>query len=305
MSYYVKGYLPPEFIKNEDDVKYYQRALGVKVDGIWGRRTQAAYDNWLSANSNNSGNGNSGKQSGYSWPKELPDSAEDWEIMSGYIREYLERSMRPMADAAIEAREKAAHANNAETDADAAARGMLGSTFVSSVKSRENSSAQTDIAGIEASYMSAVADKLYDALFAIQKQVLDERHYKYQAELDREKMDLEREKMERQYSSSSSRSRSASGSSETEYADDEFSDLVVPDLTYEQCSEMVDLLGDEALDLFYSDTDYWRRCRAELRAALGEDGFMSLYNEYMAKNVKGGTPTAHGSSKNKNREMIA
>ena len=43
-NYYVKGYTPPAGIKSTEDVKRKQKELGVKVDGIWGPNTQAAYD---------------------------------------------------------------------------------------------------------------------------------------------------------------------------------------------------------------------------------------------------------------------
>lgn len=42
-NYYQSGYMPPAGIRNASDVKRKQKELGVKVDGIWGPETQAAY----------------------------------------------------------------------------------------------------------------------------------------------------------------------------------------------------------------------------------------------------------------------
>lgn len=42
--YYTKGYKPPKGITSASQVKAYQRSLGVKSDGIWGEKTQKAYE---------------------------------------------------------------------------------------------------------------------------------------------------------------------------------------------------------------------------------------------------------------------
>ena len=39
MKYYVDGYTPPEDVMSYEDVKRYQKLLGVEVDGIWGKKT--------------------------------------------------------------------------------------------------------------------------------------------------------------------------------------------------------------------------------------------------------------------------
>ncbi|MDO5112048.1 MAG: peptidoglycan-binding domain-containing protein [Clostridia bacterium] len=43
-TYYMNDYKPPKDIDSIEKVKDYQKRLGVKADGIWGPKTQSAYD---------------------------------------------------------------------------------------------------------------------------------------------------------------------------------------------------------------------------------------------------------------------
>ena len=45
-NYYLSGYSTPDGVESREDVKQYQRMLGVTADGIWGPVTQAAYRNY-------------------------------------------------------------------------------------------------------------------------------------------------------------------------------------------------------------------------------------------------------------------
>lgn len=61
----------------------------------------------------------------------------------------------------------------AELDADAVARGMGSSTFVSSMKAREQSKAESDIAYLESEYAALLAERIFDALLNYEKMALD------------------------------------------------------------------------------------------------------------------------------------
>lgn len=43
-DYFLKGYTPPATVTNRDQVRQLQQQLGVTADGIWGPKTQAAYN---------------------------------------------------------------------------------------------------------------------------------------------------------------------------------------------------------------------------------------------------------------------
>ncbi len=80
----------------------------------------------------------------------------------------LESFLRPAIDAAIAGRERQARANMAELDADAYARGMGGSSYLSSVKAREQDAAASDVIALEGKYSAAMGEYLYKALAAMQ-----------------------------------------------------------------------------------------------------------------------------------------
>lgn len=81
----------------------------------------------------------------------------------------FESFLRPAIDAAIAQRQKTGRANKAELDADAYARGMGGSSYLSSMKARENANAAADIMALEGKYSASMAEYLYKAIETMQK----------------------------------------------------------------------------------------------------------------------------------------
>ena len=81
----------------------------------------------------------------------------------------FESFLRPSIDAAIAQRQRTGRANKAELDADAYARGMGGSSYISSMKARENANAAADISALEGKYSASMAEYLYKALETMQK----------------------------------------------------------------------------------------------------------------------------------------
>ena len=51
-SYSLAGYTPPAGVDSRQKVKEYQTRLGVAADGIWGPKTQAAYEASLTGGRN-------------------------------------------------------------------------------------------------------------------------------------------------------------------------------------------------------------------------------------------------------------
>lgn len=80
------------------------------------------------------------------------------------LKELLSGSLRPAYDEAIEARRERTRAYNAALDADAWARGMGQSTYVTDAKRRNYGDEGRDLSALEASYSAVLADKLLDAL---------------------------------------------------------------------------------------------------------------------------------------------
>lgn len=86
----------------------------------------------------------------------------DGETLSSQIALWL----RPAYEQSIDERERRTERDNAELDADAIARGMGGSTYVTDVKNRNFLDEAEDIAYIETEYGAALAKHLFDALEA-------------------------------------------------------------------------------------------------------------------------------------------
>ena len=171
-NYYVSGYTPPAGYTNSDSVRQLQQALNaqganLKVDGIYGPKTHAAYS---SGNATTGGGTVSYLPQQYkNYVSELqallkpntisytPTSKEDYASV-------IQQALRPGYDLAISQRKDATKTNKAEIDADAAARGMGASTWVTDVKDRQSRYEADDISTLESQYAAAYASQLMDAL---------------------------------------------------------------------------------------------------------------------------------------------
>ena len=143
-SYYVTGYEPPAGITNSAQVRALQQQLGVKADGMWGPQSDAAYK---------SANGSAIPQSYKNYLSEFQSLLQAPTVSySGPSQAEIEASLRPTYDLAIKGRQQQTATNKANIDADAAARGMGSSTWVTDVKNRQQNYEADDIAGLEASY---------------------------------------------------------------------------------------------------------------------------------------------------------
>ncbi|MCR5809083.1 MAG: hypothetical protein K6G56_05925 [Clostridiales bacterium] len=80
----------------------------------------------------------------------------------------FESFLRPSIEAAIRARRRSGKANMAELDADAYARGMGASTYLSSIKAREQDAVESDVTGLEGRYSASMAEYLYKAVSSMQ-----------------------------------------------------------------------------------------------------------------------------------------
>lgn len=293
-SYYMDGYAPPQGVNSVSKVKEYQRQLGVKVDGIWGPDTDAAYRasiarqqatqntggfNWGDSGRNQTFDGyyNAIKNS-LSVPTVTvkPPSKDEVSSMWSSI-------LRPSADAAIEKRNRAAERDMAELDADAVSRGMGGSTYVTSVKAREMEEAQDDIGEIEAQYGAVLAERIYDTLSQYDQMSLSAQQYNASAAAAAAETALsmasdwysqylaqQNAAMERQASGRSSGSSGGSSGSSKK------SGLSTADYT----EYVRNLTPAQQKMLFNSSTEYWSSRRDEIFSALGSALYENLKKQY-------------------------
>lgn len=164
------GIIAPSSVTSKDDVKNLQRQLGVTVDGLWGPKTQAAYE--ASGMANQSSGSSSSIPSGYStYLKDFQSLLGSYAPTISYtptsreeLQTDIESYLRPAYDLAIQNRKDATVTNKANIDVDAASRGMGSSTWVTDVKDRAQDSEARDIATLESQYEAAMAQQLMSAL---------------------------------------------------------------------------------------------------------------------------------------------
>lgn len=165
------GYTAPSSVTSKDDVRALQKQLGVTADGLWGPKTQAAYEASGMANQQSSGPASS-VPSGYStYLKDFQSLLGSYAPTISYtptsreeLQTDIESYLRPAYDLAIQQRKDATVANKANIDVDAASRGMGSSTWVTDVKNRAQDSEARDIATLESQYAAAMAQQLMSAL---------------------------------------------------------------------------------------------------------------------------------------------
>ena len=259
-KYYVDGYTTPDGVNSGDAVREWQKRLGVKVDGIWGRETQSAYDKYMSAQGSKSG-------------------CFDWDAAGERIRGQLEEILRPAVDAAIKRRKESTEAQKAEIDADAASRGMESSTYVTDVKAKANSAEQDDVESYETGYNQTLAQTL--------QKMLDEAYDDYTAEKARqESLALEREKMrqsERQFEKSlAAQSRRSSGNSgSSENTDGQRKKGLGKGYSVEDYADYIrGLTYLDRKNLFNSSDVYWSIIREQIIDDIGTKEYSKFVNQY-------------------------
>ena len=162
------GYTAPSSVTSKEDVRNIQRQLGVTADGLWGPKTQAAYEA--------SGMANQGGASSFDYSKSTDLNALQNQILNMLTVPSIEYSMpseqelaaqisdylRPSYDQAIAQRKKQTLYNRAEIDADAASRGMGRSSYVTDVKDQAMDAEASDVANLENNYNAALLEAVYN-----------------------------------------------------------------------------------------------------------------------------------------------
>ena len=195
--------------------------------------------------------------------------------------ELFEAYLRPTYDRAIENRQAAAQTSMAELDADAYSRGMGASTFVSSMREREQDDMNSDIAMLETEYASALSERLYEAMAAYSK-------LKLEADIYNAENALSASSTGRSTGGSSGRGKTASAGSGTGMSGK-------VKFGFDECKSLLGKFStSERYDFFMSGDPYWKQMRSEMIEAIGRDRF-----EYLKDSYFGG---AHG--RHTNRDVI-
>ncbi|MDD6047569.1 MAG: peptidoglycan-binding domain-containing protein [bacterium] len=275
-NYSLTGYTPPAGVDSRQKVKEYQTRLGVTADGIWGPKTQAAYEASLSQ-SRNDWSTPASIYGGY-YDKALSMlSAPAVQVnrpARAEIQADVEASLRPAAEQAIATRRARGETNMAELDADAASRGMGASTYVTSVKEREMANTERDVATIESNYGAALAERVasylqYYTNLEFQAQ-MQNAQLQYNAKNAAASLAAQWYAAYQSASAKESRKRSGTGRSTA-------AEAVYFSMSPAEYAEFVMNMSEAERRLLYSsDSAQWKESRKELYGALGAAGYAAL-----------------------------
>ncbi len=252
------GAKPPMLIGQQD--------LGVKI------KPYLTYDN--------PGGGNGGGE-----------SASDEDVLSDYINQMYTRFapqqvaydtrgeaeirasvaawLRPGYEQAIANRQGQTRQNKANLDADAIARGMGASTYVTDVKNRQQNAEASDIASLEADYGSNLAKYVLDGVDSEQNRALEAEKFNAQ---------------QRQSAYDQAYSAALALYSQYKKSGGGGSSGGVNKTTLENCEAFLAMLtGEERKAIYGASTPEGKQYRAELLASVGAAGYVQLMGKYPSK----------------------
>lgn len=274
-NYYLSGYEPPSGVASRGAVKEYQKRLGVKQDGVWGPKTQAAYEQSKAPNQKEAAA--AGYEDYYTLAMRYaePQTVKVAAFSAGELKKELQGYLRPMVEQSIARRKEAGEAASAELDADAYSRGMGQSTYLSSMKEREGDDVNRDISMFEAEYGAALADKLYAAMADYQNRLFDAEKFNAQQKLSAQTASrgLASDMYAAAQAAQTAYKSPSSGGSRKKAAE--------PALTMDEIYELMgDLSASERKSLFSGQTAYWTAAREELMGSVSADVYKKLKAEF-------------------------
>jgi hypothetical protein len=185
------------------------------------------------------------------------------------IRASVAAWLRPSYEQAIVNRQEQTRLNKANLDADAIARGMGASTYVTDVKNRQQNAESSDIASLEADYGSVLSKYVLDSVDSEKDRALEAEKYNADArQAAYDKAYTAALSLYEQYKKTSSRAK-GSGTTGT---------------SKENCEQFLSLLsGEERRAIYEATTAQGKQYRAELIASVGTAGYIQLMDQYPSK----------------------
>ena len=214
--------------------------------------------------------------------------ASDEDVLSGYINDMYARFapqeanydaksedeirtsvaawLRPSYEQAIANRQGQTRQNKANLDADAIARGMVSSTYVTDVKNRQQNAEASDITSLEADYGSTLSKYVLDGVNSEQDRTLEaDKFNAQQRQSAYDQAYSAAQTLFAQYKKNAGRAKKG-GTSKT---------------TLENCEAFLSLLsGEERKAVYEASTTQGAQYRAELLASVGSAGYVQLMGKY-------------------------
>ena len=198
-------------------------------------------------------------------PEEIEFDEKTQDELSASVAAWL----RPSYDQAIANRTAETQRYRAETDADAIARGMGASTYVTDVKERQNSAEASDIASLESDYGATLAKYVTEGLETQNEQKLETASYN--AEQRKNAYDMAYAAAVQLFAYYKKSGGGASGKSTKK----------VTATTSENCAEFLNQLTKaERAEVYAGSTTAGKQYRAEILASVGYSGYLQLQSRY-------------------------
>ena len=184
------------------------------------------------------------------------------------IRASVAAWLRPSYDQAIVNRQTQTRQNKANLDADAIARGMGASTYVTDVKNRQQNAESSDIASIEADYGATLSKYVLDGVDSERDRALEAEKFNASARQDAyDKAYSAALALFAQYKKNSGGGRKKA-----------------PASSKQSCEAfLASLSGEERQAVYSGATEQDARYRAELIASVGTLGYIQLLGKYPGK----------------------
>ncbi|HPY37266.1 MAG TPA: peptidoglycan-binding domain-containing protein [Clostridia bacterium] len=258
-------------LKNKEDVKALQKELNqnganLKVDGIFGPKTQAAYEERY-------GKANTG---GYAYS--IGQQMESLEPLFSVgrlnytprsldsIRAQYEAGLRPQVDLAILEQTERTKAHKAELDADSLSRGMGRSTFVTDMKKRLMDKESREISRLESEYAAMIAKLIMETA---------EKELSRSFEAEQFNLNLQSQARLRAFSAA----QSAYSANEKKAPKNKRS--TVTPTSAENCHLfLAGLSPKERRTIYNGETAQGKRYRSELIESLGKSGYVAIQGIY-------------------------
>lgn len=261
--------------------------MGIKISGV--RRPTTVGGNKLGIVSSTVDFGR--RTSGGSGGGAASGGASDTDVLSGFIKdmysrfapeeiEYVAKSeeeirssvaawLRPSYDQAIANRKEQTLTNKANLDADAIARGMGASTYVTDVKNRQQNVEARDIATMETDYGSTLAKYVSEGVETETNRQLDVA--KFNAEQRQNAYELAYSAALELFAQYKKRSGGGSGSKSTKTGA----------TSRENCEAFLGMLsGEERREVYEAASPAGEQYRSELLASVGTLGYIQLMGMY-------------------------
>jgi len=202
-------------------------------------------------------------------PEEVSYDAKTEDEVSASIAEWL----RPGYDQAIANRKEQTDYYKAELDADAIARGMGASTYVTDVKNRQQNAEASDIASLESDYGSTLAKYVSEGVEQENDRLLEVQEQNAQLRQDAYELAYSAAlQLFTYYKKSSSGSSGSSGKKTT---------ATVTATSAENCDRFLSLLSkEERAEVYTASTAAGKQYRDEILASVGYQGYIQLQGKY-------------------------